>query len=311
MTEQLRVKAVAASALHDLRRRVLRNNDPAAPVADRRDDESTARHFGGYLGDRLVVSGSFYPSSFEENSEYVTHQLRYLAVDADLQGRGFGRILMRAAETRLCSEGVEQLWANGRDSALGFYDSTGWRRVPGSEHLSPETQLPHTVIYKVLRRDEPYSIGWANSLDGEMLARLREEMYFSTGLYEQPRDWLTGAATWFNERVTNGEGIIAVARTSAGEVIASAGADFRRSAPTPIYQSGWTAYIHTVSTLPGFRRRGISRQLVSALLTELIERGFDRIELHATAQGEHLYRDLGFSERGSLELRYRPGENVQ
>ena len=46
--------------------------------------------------------------------------------------------------------GAEQVWANGRDTALGFYLTAGWRTVEGSEHLSPETQLPHTAIYKIL-----------------------------------------------------------------------------------------------------------------------------------------------------------------
>ena len=41
------------------------------------------------------------------------------------------------------------------DSALGFYRSTGWTLVEGSEHLSPETLLPHTII--VLRLDLAHS----------------------------------------------------------------------------------------------------------------------------------------------------------
>ncbi|HEY5092361.1 MAG TPA: hypothetical protein VII60_03770, partial [Acidimicrobiales bacterium] len=58
--------------------------------------------------------------------------------------------VLAVAEHELRSLGAEQIWANGRDTALGFYQNVGWLSVDGSEHLSPETQLPHTVIFKRL-----------------------------------------------------------------------------------------------------------------------------------------------------------------
>jgi len=137
--------------LHELRRRVLRSNDPATSVADPRDDESTARHYAGFVGGRLVVSASFYPSPSPVNPELVTYQLRYMATDFDVQGRGYGTRVLDFAEIDLQALGAQQLWANGRDTALGFYRRTGWSTLEGSEHLSPETQLPHTVIFKRLQ----------------------------------------------------------------------------------------------------------------------------------------------------------------
>ncbi len=151
MTEQrFEIRRVRPQALHDLRRRVLRGNDPAKKVADDRDEEGTALHFGGFLGDRLVVSASFYPSTPPMNPHLQTYQLRYMATDFDVQGSGLGAALLAHAEKELRSLGAEQVWANGRDTALGFYRATGWSEVAGSEHLSPETQLPHTVIFKKL-----------------------------------------------------------------------------------------------------------------------------------------------------------------
>jgi GNAT superfamily N-acetyltransferase len=136
--------------LHDLRRRVLRSANPDASVEDDRDEEATSCHFAGLLGERVVVSASFYPSTLSLHRELVTYQLRYMATDAHVQGRGYGARVLRFAEQDLASRGVEQLWANGRDSALGFYVAMGWSTIPGSEHVSSETKLPHTVIYKVL-----------------------------------------------------------------------------------------------------------------------------------------------------------------
>lgn len=149
MTE-LHVRTVSPLELHELRRRVLRNNDPAISVADKRDEEDTAVHFGGFLNERLVVSASFYPSAPPVNESLVTYQLRYMATDFDQQGKGYGAVVLRHAETELMARGAQQLWANARDTALGFYRATGWQLVAGSEHLSPETQLPHTVIFKLL-----------------------------------------------------------------------------------------------------------------------------------------------------------------
>ena len=84
------------------------------------------------------------------NPTLVTYQLRYMATDYDVQGRGFGAQVLAVAEEDLRALGAQQIWANGRDSALGFYQHVGWRSVEGSEHLSAETKLPHTVIFKRL-----------------------------------------------------------------------------------------------------------------------------------------------------------------
>ena len=55
--------------------------------------------------------------------------------------------------------GAEQLWANARDTALGFYLETGWEVIPGSEHISAETQLPHHVIVKLLHNQTIAGLG--------------------------------------------------------------------------------------------------------------------------------------------------------
>ena len=149
MTEdRLVVERVDATRLHDLRRRVLRANDPTKVVSDPRDPASTSWHYAGLIDGRVVVCASFYPSTSPVDADAVTYQLRYMATDADHQGHGHATQVLARAERDLRAIGVEQVWANGRDTALGFYRATGWRLVEGSEHLSPETGLPHTVIVR-------------------------------------------------------------------------------------------------------------------------------------------------------------------
>lgn len=133
---------------------MLRSNDPHAVVRLERDDEPSALHLGGFLDDRLVVSASFFASpSPPVNPTLTSYQLRFMATDVDVQHRGYGAVVLTLAQDELRALGVEQLWANARDSALGFYLSQGWQCVAGSEHLSAETQIPHTVVFKVL--DDP------------------------------------------------------------------------------------------------------------------------------------------------------------
>jgi GNAT superfamily N-acetyltransferase len=119
-------------------------------VDDERDQDATSLHLGGFLNDRLVVSASFYPSAAPVQTDLVSYQLRFMATDFDVQGSGYGAQVLAIASEELASRGAEQLWANARDTALGFYLATGWSIVEGSEHLSPYTQLPHTVIIKNL-----------------------------------------------------------------------------------------------------------------------------------------------------------------
>jgi GNAT superfamily N-acetyltransferase len=146
----LEIRQIPAVRLHDLRRRVLRGNDPAADAGDPRDDDADALHVAGLINDVVVVSSSWYPSTPPVNKDLATYQLRYMATSEELQGLGYGALVLNAAERELRERGALQLWANGRDTALGFYRATGWEILPGSEHVSPYTGLPHTVIYKVL-----------------------------------------------------------------------------------------------------------------------------------------------------------------
>jgi GNAT superfamily N-acetyltransferase len=142
--------AVAATQLHDLRRKILRSNDPAGNVVDPRDDEPSALHHAVFLNDRLVACASIYPGTSPLHADVVTDELRFVAVEEDMQGQGVGRLLMASLEGASYERGAREMWANGRDTALGFYRAIGWQTIPGSEHLSPYTGIPHTVIWKTL-----------------------------------------------------------------------------------------------------------------------------------------------------------------
>lgn len=150
----LRVEIVDPRMLYDLRRRVLRGNNPESAVDFVDDDAPSARHFAGLLDDRVVASASFFAGVAPIRPELVSYQLRFMAVDFDVQGRGFGSEVLDVAEDQLRELGARQLWANARDVALGFYVATGWQSIEGSENVSPLSNLPHTQIAKLLTSDE-------------------------------------------------------------------------------------------------------------------------------------------------------------
>lgn len=146
----LTIRRCAPEELFDLRRRILRFNDPSADVTDPRDHDETALHFGGEVQGRLVACASVYPARSPFHPDVDAYVLRYVATDEAVQGCGFGGRLLLEVEHGVAALGCVELWANARDSALGFYRSEGWSLVEGTEHLSPYTGLPHTQIVKRL-----------------------------------------------------------------------------------------------------------------------------------------------------------------
>lgn len=303
-SDGIEVRRTDGVTLEPLRRRILRNNDPVVSVTDPRDGDADAVHLGAFAGDEVVGCGSFYPSTSRTDPARTTVQLRYLATSFERQGTGVGSLLLRAAESALTTEGVEEIWANGRDTALAFYDRLGWQRIAGSEHLSVETGLPHTVIARSLVDPRAVTLRWATSEDAEACAALREEMYFALRWREFGDEWVTSSAEHFARGIEQGSILAVIGVTDDGTWVALTAAALREVPPLPRHPRGRAAYLHSVSVRPTFRHRGLAKEMVVRVLAELDRREFERVELHATQFGQRLYTDLGFIERShSPEMR--------
>ena len=59
--------------------------------------------------------------------------------------------------------------------------------------------------------------------------------------------------------------------------------------------------IYAVETAPGWRRRGLARGLMRAILTDAYLRGVRTATLQSTAMGEPLYAGLGFVPVGRYD----------
>jgi GNAT superfamily N-acetyltransferase len=66
--------------------------------------------------------------------------------------------------------------------------------------------------------------------------------------------------------------------------------------PGPRNPSGLHGYVQSMATDPGARRRGHAREVFTALMGWFADNGVTSVGLHATALGEQLYREFGFSE---------------
>ena len=140
----MRVVEIEAEATHDLRRRVLREGRPDADV-DFPDDLTPGAFHLGVDDDAgsLVAIATVSPRPTPHRPEATAAQLRGMAVEPSLQGSGAGRLLVDAAADRLRARGFDVLWANGRDSALGFYRRLGWE-VAGEGFVTDG--VPHHVV---------------------------------------------------------------------------------------------------------------------------------------------------------------------
>ncbi|MFE4518873.1 GNAT family N-acetyltransferase [Kitasatospora sp. NPDC056783] len=81
----------------------------------------------------------------------------------------------------------------------------------------------------------------------------------------------------------------------AGQVVSAALGTIYQAPPGPSY-SGRTGYVHLVLTEPGYRCQGYGRAVTVRLLAWFREQGCGLVSLTASADGEHLYRSLGFEE---------------
>jgi ribosomal protein S18 acetylase RimI-like enzyme len=119
--------------------------------------------------------------------------------------------------------------------------------------------------------------------------------------------WRIGALDWFAEQLASPDTFAAyvVDDPSAG-VIAGAAGNVHAHPPGPHDPTTVRGHLYNVSTHPDFRRRGLAKACVIALVDWFQdETAVGQIELHATDQGIDLYRDLGFIESRFPSLRFR------
>jgi ribosomal protein S18 acetylase RimI-like enzyme len=140
------VEAVDAGLVLELRRRVLRSGTPSRDPRFPEDADPATFHLAARDATGAVVAtATFTPKPTRVRPGARAAQLRGMAVDAAAQRRGLGTALMVAGVERLRADGFTVVWANARDSALGFYERLGMS-VVGDGFVAVESALPHHVV---------------------------------------------------------------------------------------------------------------------------------------------------------------------
>jgi GNAT superfamily N-acetyltransferase len=141
-----RLATVDAATVYPLRRSVLRDGRADADATFPEDERPGTLHLAAFDRDGVVVCvATLFPQPTDRRPGARAWRLRGMAVDPSTQGTGVGRALLDDAVRRARESGVEVLWAEGRDSALGFYEQAGWS-VEGEGYVTSIGLPHHTVV---------------------------------------------------------------------------------------------------------------------------------------------------------------------
>lgn len=152
MAGPVEVVAVPATATYELRRSVLRTGTLTTDVTFDGDDEATTVHLAVIEhrhGQPIAIAVSTWLARpWPPEPETPAVQLRGMATAPGRRGQGLGSRLLTEGLDRARRRGARLVWANARDTALGFYLAHGFEFV-GDGHVDPATGLAH---HRVVRR---------------------------------------------------------------------------------------------------------------------------------------------------------------
>ena len=134
-------------AYYDLRFRVLREplNQPIG--SERNEGDTTGSHFALY--DNSVIKAI---ARLDQASE-TTSQVRFVAVEMDSHGKGYGREIMNATEHKSKELGNTKMILHARDYAVDFYLKLDYKLIEPSyklfdvlQHFLMEKELEITAV---------------------------------------------------------------------------------------------------------------------------------------------------------------------
>jgi len=145
----MEVVELEVSETHELRRIVLRDDDPNRSFVFAEDDDPHAFHLGVRDHGSVVAVSSWIPRPCPLIAGDRSIQLRGMATALERQGTGLGGMLIEAGAERCAAAGYELLWARARDTALGFYERHGCH-VVGDGFTDATTHLAHHIVVREL-----------------------------------------------------------------------------------------------------------------------------------------------------------------
>jgi GNAT superfamily N-acetyltransferase len=131
-----------------LRHRILRTDFPYDAARFPEDTDSSTLHYGLFIEGKVKVCLTLIAN--ELNGEKAW-QLRGMATDVGVQGKGLGGQLVHYALRDALEEGYSSLfWCNARKSAAGFYQKNGWDFI--SEEFMVPVFGPHYKMFTAAKQ---------------------------------------------------------------------------------------------------------------------------------------------------------------
>ena len=140
--------------------------------------------------------------------------------------------------------------------------------------------------------------------DLEIIVGHRREMFFDIGHRDVRK--LEGMSekfrVWLRRKMETGEYLAWFAIGDDEVVMAGAGLWLMDWPPHMIGDGRWRGNIVNVYTEKGFRRRGLARELMKAVMDWCEKNDVGTVVLHASAEGKALYESLGFEGTNEMRL---------
>jgi len=92
------------------------------------------------------------------------------------------------------------------------------------------------------------------------------------------------------------------AETIENDVVAGGGLWLMDAVPLSMSDSPYRAHVMNIYTEPAYRRRGLARYIMQAIIGWCTEQGIKTITLHASEEGRPLYAMLGFERTNEMHL---------
>lgn len=137
------------------------------------------------------------------------------------------------------------------------------------------------------------------------LVRLRVLLFETLNVASAGEDWRESLAEVLADQLT-AEGVRILVVDGEDGLAACGIGTIERRLPNPRLRNGRLGQVFGVVTDPAHRRRGHSRAIMTGLLDWFRAREVSRVDLHASRDGEPLYRALGFVDHPEPALFWRP-----
>ncbi|MGS0891505.1 GNAT family N-acetyltransferase [Burkholderia stagnalis] len=142
------VVTIAAGQTHPLRAAILLNGDLNACELPG-DFAPTTLHIGVRDRSGLVAVASLCEERRDDDPARAAWRLRGMAVQPEIRGLGFGRVLVRIAVRHAETHGADLVWCTARESACRFYEKLGF--VPDASLMTMPGRTD-TAFYVMRRR---------------------------------------------------------------------------------------------------------------------------------------------------------------